>query len=87
MFPPAGASVYCNEAGEPLGWDSPGEPDYDPAGFLYGDQDEPDTFDDAAEVAESDRLTGGPDDDGAEIGGGQHAYYSNDPFNDGDGMV
>lgn len=23
MFPPAGASVYYNEAGEPLGWDSP----------------------------------------------------------------
>jgi len=85
MFPPAGASVYYNEAGEPLGWDVEGEPDYDPDHYLpdYGDDD----MDDDAEVAESDRLTWGPDDDGAEAGGGQHAYYSNDPFNDGDGMV
>lgn len=27
MFPGAGAQVYYNEAGEPLGWDYP---DYDP---------------------------------------------------------
>jgi len=37
MFPGAGAVVYRNEAGEPLGWDYPSEPDpsdsYDP----YGD--------------------------------------------------
>jgi len=87
MFPPAGASVYYNEAGEPLGWDSPGEPEYDPDAYLVDDFDDVDTFDDDVEVAESDRLTWGPDDDGAEAGGGQHAYYSNDPFNDGDGMV
>lgn len=32
MFPGAGAVVYTNEAGEPLGWDYPSydEPDYDP---------------------------------------------------------
>lgn len=31
MFPGAGASVYYNEAGEPLGWDNEGsfEPEYD----------------------------------------------------------
>lgn len=35
MFPGAGASVYYNEAGEPLGWDVGGfdEP-YDPDEFL-----------------------------------------------------
>jgi hypothetical protein len=27
VFPGAGAQVYYNEAGEPLGWDYPGEPD------------------------------------------------------------
>ena len=32
MFPPAGAQVYYNEAGEPLGWDGP---DYG-----YGSSDE-----------------------------------------------
>lgn len=26
MFPGAGAEVYYNEAGEPLGWDAPSEP-------------------------------------------------------------
>jgi hypothetical protein len=32
MFPGAGAQIYYNEAGEPLGWDYPSydEPDYDP---------------------------------------------------------
>jgi len=33
MFPGAGAQIYHNEAGEPLGWDYPSEPD-------LGDQDE-----------------------------------------------
>lgn len=36
MFPGAGASVYVNECGEPLGWDypSPVDPyDYDQADF------------------------------------------------------
>jgi hypothetical protein len=44
MFPPAGASVYYNEAGEPLGYDLPGEPEYDPDHYVpdYGDGDEPD---------------------------------------------
>jgi hypothetical protein len=39
MFPGAGAQVYCNEAGEPLGWDCPGDdpPEYDPDLYLGGD--------------------------------------------------
>lgn len=37
MFPGAGAVVYTNEAGEPIGWDYPSEPDYDP----YEEDDEP----------------------------------------------
>lgn len=41
MFPGAGAVVYYNEAGEPLGWDYPSEPD--PAD-LYDDRDEDQTF-------------------------------------------
>lgn len=47
MFPGAHASIIRNEDGEPTGWDYPGEPDYDPADFLYGDQDdqEPDEDD------------------------------------------
>jgi hypothetical protein len=84
MFPGAGASVYYNEAGEPMGWDAPDEGPYYPDDF---DRDDIDDFDDDAEVAESDRLTWGPDDNEAEAGGGQHAYYSNDPSNDGDGMI
>ena len=27
MFPGAGAVIYRNEAGEPIGWDTPSEPD------------------------------------------------------------
>ena len=32
MFPPAGAEIYRNEAGEVIGWDNPNysEPEYDP---------------------------------------------------------
>ena len=30
MFPGANATVYYNEAGEPVGWDYPAEPEYDP---------------------------------------------------------
>jgi len=42
MFPPAGASVYYNEAGESLGWDVEGEPEYNPDHYLpdYGDDDD-----------------------------------------------
>ena len=29
MFPGAGAVVYCNEAGEPLGWDYPSDDPYE----------------------------------------------------------
>lgn len=50
MFPGAGASVYYNEAGEPLGWDYPSayEPDYDPmdiGGDDYDDYDDDDPCD------------------------------------------
>jgi hypothetical protein len=37
MFPGAGAQVYYNEAGEPIGWDYPSY--YDPDDF-YNDFDE-----------------------------------------------
>lgn len=42
MFPGAGASVYYNEAGEPLGWDYPSydEPEYDPDDYLAGYDDD-----------------------------------------------
>ncbi len=39
MFPGATASVYRNEAGEVLGWDYPGEPEY-PDAYLNGDYDD-----------------------------------------------
>ena len=52
MFPGAGAHVYYNEAGEPIGWDYPSyEPEYCPdcGGPLhadecpyYGDEDDDD---------------------------------------------
>lgn len=45
-FPGAGAEVYYNEAGEPLGWDYPARDEYDPAEF-----EEPNPLDD-----EGDRL-------------------------------
>jgi hypothetical protein len=48
MFPGAGAQVYYSEAGEPLGWDYPGEPEYVPDEDTYDgphgedpDDDEP----------------------------------------------
>lgn len=52
MFPGAGAVVYRNEAGEPLGWDYPSDdgPEYcDMCGFAHvgpcpDDGDEPDNF-------------------------------------------
>lgn len=37
MFPGPGAQVYRNEAGEPIGWDYPSEPEYDPDDYLPGD--------------------------------------------------
>lgn len=48
MFPGAGAVVYRNEAGEPLGWDYPGEyePDLD---AFYDDADTRDYGDTEAE--------------------------------------
>lgn len=39
-FPPSNANIIRNEAGEPIGWDVPGEPEYDPDDFLpQGDDD------------------------------------------------
>lgn len=32
-FPGAGDQVYYNDAGEPMGWDSPGEPEHDPDNY------------------------------------------------------
>lgn len=44
MFPGPGATIIRNDAGEPLGWDSPSydEPDYDPFDGLdpWGDEDD-----------------------------------------------
>lgn len=58
MFPGANAHVYYNEAGEPLGWDYPSEPDehYDPEDYLpsqepelcwHCDSEEPEDVDEA----------------------------------------
>lgn len=41
MFPGAGALVYYNDAGEPLGWDYPSyDPEYDPDDYLADDYDD-----------------------------------------------
>lgn len=57
MFPGAGAVVYYNEAGEPLGWDYPSydEPDYDPYDdvFVNGDEDEEDEGDEPIDLVDS----------------------------------
>lgn len=43
MFPGAGASVYYNEAGEPLGWDYPSDdPPEPPDEYDFDDSDEED---------------------------------------------
>lgn len=43
MFPGAGAHVYRNEAGEPLGWDhdSVYDESYDPVDYLARDEYDP----------------------------------------------
>lgn len=53
-FPGAGAQVYYNDAGEPLGWDYPDydEPEYDPDDFLSGGPYS-DGFDDGLGAAEN----------------------------------
>lgn len=38
MFPGAGAHVYRNEAGEPIGWDYPSYDEPDPDEFYADDQ-------------------------------------------------
>ncbi len=40
MFPGAGATVYRNEAGEPLGWDYPSESDDSHRDDPYGAEDD-----------------------------------------------
>lgn len=41
MFPGAGAQIYRNEAGEPIGWDYPGNDDpYDPDEFYEQDYED-----------------------------------------------
>lgn len=54
MFPGPGATIYRNEAGEPLGWDYPSDPDpydaYDDAHGAFaadweGDEDEDEAWD------------------------------------------
>lgn len=46
-FPGAGAQVYYNAEGEPLGWDYPGDPGEDP-GDPYDGYDVEDDYDDVA---------------------------------------
>lgn len=57
MFPGAGASVYYNDEGEPLGWDHPGDEPYDPDDYLAGDYDdeEPEDDDEPAQGSEPTR--------------------------------
>jgi hypothetical protein len=52
MFPGAGAQVYCNEAGEPLGWDYPSqdEADYRPDELARADALCEDLHEDAYDV-------------------------------------
>lgn len=40
MFPGAGARVYRNEAGEPIGWDYDGEAIYDPPYLPFEEQED-----------------------------------------------
>lgn len=41
MFPGANATIYTNEAGEPIGWDYPSEPEFDEHDFYeVGEDDE-----------------------------------------------
>jgi len=63
MFPGAGAVVYRNEAGEPLGWDYPSDDPYD----SYS-EDLDRSREDAWDVAEDEIFqrfeeTAGPDDE------------------------
>jgi hypothetical protein len=45
MFPGSRAIIIRNEAGEPLGWDYPAEPDYDPSHDDYDPWEEKDDED------------------------------------------
>lgn len=75
MFPGALDVVVRNEAGEVLGWETPGEPEYDPDDYLAGYDDD---LDDVA-------MEDWDDDDGFND---NPAYgYSMDNFNSTDGMV
>jgi hypothetical protein len=57
-FPPAGAEICCNEAGEPLGWDRPQDEDAwycDECGFAHGGAcPEPEDYDEDEDPPEYD---------------------------------
>lgn len=57
MFPPAGSEIYYNEAGEPTGWDIPGDDlDYcDFCGCSHGGECPTDYEEDVSEDAKYDR--------------------------------
>jgi hypothetical protein len=59
MFPGPGANIYRNEAGEPIGWDYPSEPDlpYDYDDDRYEDRGLWDEDDDTDETEEPPPLT------------------------------
>jgi hypothetical protein len=62
MFPPSGAEIYRNDAGEPLGWDAPADPqDYycDECGVCHaGPCPEPDDDDDDDDETDDDTESG-----------------------------
>jgi len=59
MFPGAGAEIYRNEAGEPIGWDYPSHDDpYDPDDYLPGDEEDDE---DECPHASVDEKAGPPD--------------------------
>lgn len=60
MFPGAGANVYYNEAGEPIGWDAPDDGPYDP--YDYDLDPDPD-YDEDDEDDEPERVPHGENHD------------------------
>lgn len=76
MFPGPGAQIYRNEAGEPVGWDTPSydEPPYDPDDYLYDPDDETDDdYDDFEDDPDEDPDEDpGPGETGDEAEDGNH---------------
>jgi hypothetical protein len=67
-FPPAGAEVYYNELGEPLGWDAPTTANdmyCDTCGFPHGgecpDETDPNDYDEGDEVDDEGEIRKEPD--------------------------